>query len=116
MRRRGIGLRIHSDRLDPHLAARAHDADRNLAAIGNQNAMKHRSSKSKAERGKPEESETLAFPFRHSAFTLQCHHIRNTPGSVSGIGALRAAARARPRTWRVSVGSMMPSSHRRAVE
>ena len=43
-------------------------------------------------------------------------HILKTPGLVSGTGALRAAASARPRTSRVSIGSSMPSSHRRAVE
>ena len=43
-------------------------------------------------------------------------YIRNTPNGVSGIGALRAADRPRPSTVRVSAGSMMPSSHRRAVE
>ena len=44
------------------------------------------------------------------------HHIRNTPNAGrSGIGALRVAAKARPRTSRVCAGSMMPSSHSRAV-
>ncbi len=44
------------------------------------------------------------------------HHIRNTPNwGRSGIGALRQAAKARPSTSRVCAGSMMPSSHSRAV-
>ena len=43
-------------------------------------------------------------------------YIRNTPNGVSGIGALSAAERPSPSTMRVSTGSMMPSSHRRAVE
>ena len=43
-------------------------------------------------------------------------HIRNTPKVVSGTGACAAAARPSARTRRVSAGSMMPSSHRRAVE
>ena len=43
------------------------------------------------------------------------HHMRNTPKRVSLIGALSAALMARPSTSRVSAGSMMPSSHRRAV-
>jgi putative endonuclease len=44
------------------------------------------------------------------------HHIRNTPNAGrSGIGALRVAARASPSTSRVCAGSIMPSSHRRAV-
>jgi sarcosine oxidase subunit beta len=43
-------------------------------------------------------------------------YILKTPNVVSGTGALRAAARPRARTRRVSSGSMMPSSQRRAVE
>src|SRR5690242_1839111 len=43
-------------------------------------------------------------------------YILNTPKVVSGIGAFRAAARPRASTRRVSSGSMIPSSQRRAVE
>src|SRR5581483_8557636 len=43
-------------------------------------------------------------------------YIRKTPNVVSGMGALRAAERPRASTRLVSSGSMMPSSHRRAVE
>ncbi len=43
------------------------------------------------------------------------HHILNTPNCVSGIGAFRLAEIARPSTSRVWTGSMMPSSHSRAV-
>ncbi len=44
------------------------------------------------------------------------HHIRNTPNLArSSIGALRHAANASPSTSRVCAGSMMPSSHSRAV-
>ena len=43
-------------------------------------------------------------------------HILNSPNwARSGIGALSAAAKAKPSTSRVWTGSMMPSSHRRAV-
>ncbi len=43
-------------------------------------------------------------------------HIRNTPNCArSGIGAFSVAAKARPSTSLVCAGSMMPSSHRRAV-
>ena len=42
-------------------------------------------------------------------------HIRNTPRFCSGKGALMDAAIPKPTTVRVSTGSMMPSSHRRAV-
>ena len=43
------------------------------------------------------------------------HHIRKTPRFCSGKGALMEAAIPSPTTVRVSAGSMMPSSHRRAV-
>ncbi|UUP18973.1 hypothetical protein NTH_03459 [Nitratireductor thuwali] len=43
-------------------------------------------------------------------------HILNTPNRVSSMGALSAAERDRPSTSRVFAGSMMPSSHRRALE
>src|SRR5437762_981472 len=43
-------------------------------------------------------------------------HMRKTPNVVSGIGAFSAACNPSARTWRVSSGSMMPSSHMRAVE
>ncbi len=46
----------------------------------------------------------------------RCRYIRNTPNGVDGIGALRAADSPRPSTIRVSTGSMIPSSQRRAVE
>ena len=42
-------------------------------------------------------------------------YMRNTPGCMPSIGALRAADSASPRTVRVSAGSMTPSSHSRAV-
>ena len=42
-------------------------------------------------------------------------HMRKTPNFVSGMGALSAADRPSASTRRVSAGSMMPSSHRRAV-
>jgi hypothetical protein len=42
-------------------------------------------------------------------------YIRKTPNFVFGMGALTAAASPRPSTMRVSAGSMMPSSQRRAV-
>ena len=42
-------------------------------------------------------------------------YIRNTPKRAGSIGALSDADRPRPSTRRVSAGSMMPSSHSRAV-
>lgn len=50
-----------------------------------------------------------------SDFRQHFHYILNTPNVVSGIGALRAAENAKPKTRRVSWGVMMPSSHKRAV-
>ncbi len=43
-------------------------------------------------------------------------YIRNTPNLGSGMGALRQADNDSASTSRVLAGSMMPSSHRRAVE
>ena len=43
-------------------------------------------------------------------------HMRKTPKVVSGIGALSAAEIPSASTRRVSSGSMIPSSHSRAVE
>lgn len=42
-------------------------------------------------------------------------HIRNTPKRVGSIGAFNAADSPSPSTRRVSAGSMMPSSHKRAL-
>src|SRR5436190_17857924 len=46
----------------------------------------------------------------------QAHYIRKMPNVVSGIGAFSAAEIPRATIRRVSRGSMMPSSHSRAVE
>lgn len=43
------------------------------------------------------------------------HYILNTPKLVLGIGALREADSDRPTTVLVSAGSMIPSSHKRAL-
>jgi hypothetical protein len=42
-------------------------------------------------------------------------YIRNTPKRVFCTGAFKAADKDNPTTRRVSAGSMMPSSHSRAV-
>ena len=42
-------------------------------------------------------------------------HIRKTPNRVGSIGALRLAEIDKASTIRVSAGSMMPSSHSRAL-
>ena len=47
--------------------------------------------------------------------SVEHRHILNTPKRVGGMGAFNAADSARPSTRRVSAGSMMPSSHNRAV-
>ncbi len=57
----------------------------------------------------------LPVPGRYWRHTLP-PHIRNTPKRApSAIGAFSDAASARPSTSRVCGGSMMPSSHNRAV-
>ena len=43
------------------------------------------------------------------------HHIRNTPKRVGSIGAFSAAEIDSANTSRVSAGSMIPSSHKRAL-
>ena len=57
---------------------------------------------------------TRIVSFRRAG-TPHLHHIRNTPKRVASIGAFKAADNPRPSTRRVSAGSMMPSSHRRAL-
>lgn len=42
-------------------------------------------------------------------------YIRNTPYVVFPAGLLLVICKVRPRTFRVSAGSMIPSSHKRAV-
>ena len=37
VQRRAIALGVHGDRLEPHLAARADDANRDFAPVGNEN-------------------------------------------------------------------------------
>src|SRR5579872_784239 len=54
-------------------------------------------------------------PLGNLSRDLAHRYIRNTPKRVSSIGALRAAARPRPSTRRLSAGATMPSSHSRAL-
>src|SRR3546814_17975389 len=49
------------------------------------------------------------------AGVIPASYILNTPNRVGSIGAFSAAESDRPSTIRVSAGSMMPSSHSRAV-
>src|SRR5690606_13737031 len=85
-----VGRRVHGDRGDAEPPQRAGDTDRDLAAVGDEDA---------AERGGP----------GHRA------HIRNSPSRGSGSGVRETTSSASPSTVRVSAGSMMPSSHSRAV-
>jgi hypothetical protein len=41
MHRVGVGGGMHGDRLDAHLAAGADDAQRDLAAVGDQDLLEH---------------------------------------------------------------------------
>ena len=85
MQRVGIGIGINRDGGNAHATGGADDAAGDFAAIGDQQFAKHG------------------------------HYIRNKPKRVCATGAFRAADRPRPSTMRVSAGSMMPSSHSRAV-
>lgn len=83
----GIGLGIDGDGADAEHLGRADDAAGDFAPVGNEKT------------------------FHHTA-----PHILNRPKrGPFGIGAFRQAEKARPSTSRVWRGSMMPSSHRRAV-
>lgn len=46
-----------------------------------------------------------------SLLATEVHHILNTPNRVCCLGAFSAALRLRPKTVRVSTGSITPSSH-----
>ena len=98
MHRLGIGFRIDRDGFDAHAPRGAGDAAGDFTAIGNQQGADH---------------PRLAHLGLGSV--LHRHHIRNTPNFVGSIGAFSAAERDRPSTRRVSAGSMIPSSHSRAV-
>ena len=87
-----IRFGVNGNRFDTHATRGAGDAAGDFAAIGDEEGTDH-------PRGEY---------VRH-------HHIRNTPNFVGSIGAFSAAERERPSTRRVSAGSMIPSSHSRAV-
>ena len=63
---------------------------------------------------RPRRSSALSSPWR--TLTPSLDHMRKTPKVVSGIGAFSAAEMPSASTRRVSSGSMIPSSQRRAVE
>ena len=85
-----IGIGVYCDGAQPHALGRADDPTGDLPAVGDQQLLE-------------------APRDRH-------HHILKMPKRVgSGGGALRPAASASANTVRVSAGSMMPSSQRRAV-
>lgn len=84
----GVRVRVaeHGHRAHAQRPQRTDDADRDLAAVGDQDSAEHLGP-----------------------------HIRKTPKPGSPSGALAHAVRARPSTCRVSSGSITPSSHSRAV-
>ena len=84
-----VGVGVDRDRRDAHLVERADDPAGDLAAVGNQNFVKH---------------------------SCEIPYIRKMPYDGSASGARDAAPSASPSTMRVSSGSMIPSSHSRAVE
>src|SRR3546814_3752594 len=81
----GVGVRIDRDGAYGHFARGADDAAGDFAAIGDEKGLEHR------------------------------HHILNTPNPRSLTGAFSVVVKASPSTSRVCTGSMMPSSHNRAV-
>ena len=95
----GPGVVVAVDRHGPdaQAAQRADDPAGDLPAVGHQDGVEKRGG-------------------CWCVVRLHGAHIRNRPKEVSGRGALAQTSRARPRTVRVSRGSMMPSSHSRAVE
>ena len=91
MQRIAIGFGIDGDRPQAERARRADDAAGDLAAVGDQQGAE------------------AAVDWRAH------HHILKMPNFVGSAGALAAAESARPSTWRVSAGSITPSSQSRAV-
>ncbi len=87
----GVGVAVDGNRPDAEGAQRPDDPAGDLAAVGNKDSVE-----------------------KYSVF--HGNHILKRPKEVSGSGALAQTSSARPRTRRVSAGSMMPSSQSRAVE
>src|SRR3546814_15696736 len=85
MQRFCVGVRIDRDGAYGHFARGADDAAGDFAAIGDEKGLEHR------------------------------HHILNTPNPRSLTGAFSVVVKTSPSTSRVCTGSMMPSSHNRAV-
>ena len=100
MGRAGVGIRINRDGCDAQSAEGLIDADRDFATVGYQHFGKHVTID-----GRRSERERWSI----------APYILKTPRFWSGKGALMDAAIPRPTTSRVSTGSMMPSSQRRAV-
>ncbi len=92
-----VGVRVDRNRLDAQLPACTDDANSNLAAVGDQNALEgghvHRSLNTKAR------------------FLRELRvYILKTPNFGAGIGALNAAEIPRASASRVRAGSRIPSS------
>ena len=85
MQRVRIRFGKHRDRFYTQTTGGAGDAAGDLAPVGDQQGAEH------------------------------VGHIRNTPKRVSCLGLFNAADKASPSTRRLSAGSMMPSSHNRAL-
>ena len=85
MQRVGIGIRIDRNGADTHGACGADDPASNFATIGDEEGLDH------------------------------LHYILNTPKPRSSTGAFSVAASASPSTSRDCAGSIIPSSHSRAV-
>ena len=84
---------------------------KSCAAINHQN-LRERTVLEEKGKGKERKTVTcVCVCVRH----LPCVYMRKTPNLVFSIGLLSAALRLSPSTIRVSSGSMIPSSHRRAL-
>lgn len=84
-----VGIAVDRDGADAEAAQGADDAAGDLAAVGDEHGGERDG---------------------HGG------HIRKSPKAVSGSGLREQTSSARPRTVRVSAGSITPSSHSRAVE
>jgi len=86
VRRQGVGVAVHGDAAHPLLAQGADDAAGDLAAVRHEDGI-----------------------------DSHADHIRKRPKRGSGRGVRETTSRASPSRSRVRSGSMIPSSHSRAV-
>ena len=108
-----VRIRVDGHRADPQAAQGADDAHGDLAAIGHQDGVEEGLDVGAHRAHITHGVGRAVGGLGHRSCT---GHMRNRPKEVSGSGARDTTSRAMPSTRRVSAGSMMPSSQRRAVE